>query len=235
MTKSAIQTLTELTYLYATTSLANDLVSFSVHANRRTVTPDDVLLVARKNEDLLTKLKDYASSTNLLPVSVPPAAVSRSVAASKALGAKSSASSLNTSSKHSPRPKRRRNTLPSSSSPAPSSSSSSSRAASSRYHRELRQRMLHGTDSERSSGGNDDDSIPLVPSKSKDKKGPISQSNKAKSLMRSAKRRFIESSSDDDEPPIATKRKKQSALPAKTRTMEDISALLSSGEDSMDF
>jgi histone H3/H4 len=49
MTTSAICTLTELTYLYATTTLANDLVAFVRHANRRTIQPDDVLLVVREN------------------------------------------------------------------------------------------------------------------------------------------------------------------------------------------
>jgi histone H3/H4 len=49
MTASAIRSLTELTYLYATTTLANDLVAFSRHANRRTIQPEDVLLVVREN------------------------------------------------------------------------------------------------------------------------------------------------------------------------------------------
>jgi uncharacterized protein with von Willebrand factor type A (vWA) domain len=63
MTKSAITALTELTYLYATTSLANDLEAFSQHAGRRTITPEDVQLVARKNPDnLLSKLQDFANS-----------------------------------------------------------------------------------------------------------------------------------------------------------------------------
>lgn len=61
VTKGAILTLTELTFLYATTSLANDLAAFSQHANRRTITPDDVLLIARKNPDSLqAKLNDFA-------------------------------------------------------------------------------------------------------------------------------------------------------------------------------
>jgi centromere protein S len=251
MTKSAIQTLTELTYLYATTSLANDLVAFSVHANRRTITPDDVLLVARKNEDLLTKLKGYASSTNLLPVSVTAPIGSKSIPASKTLRAtKSSTSSLlNTFSKHSPR--RRHSASSSSSAAASPATTTAATAASSRYHRELRQRMLNGTDSERSSG--DDDSVPLIPPPppppppsnkvTNNKNGRvIARSKKQKSLMLSTKRKFIDSSSsndegvdDDDEPPIVTKRNKQKTVAAKTRTMEDISALLSSGEDSMDF
>jgi histone H3/H4 len=61
VTKGAILTLTELTFLYATTSLANDLAAFSQHANRRTITSDDVLLIARKNPDSLqAKLNDFA-------------------------------------------------------------------------------------------------------------------------------------------------------------------------------
>ena len=253
MTKSAIQTLTELTYLYATTSLANDLVAFSVHANRRTITPDDVLLVARRNEELLTKLKDFASSSNLLPASVPAPIHSKSIPSSKPLRAKSStSSSLNTVSKKSPR--RRHSASSSSSSISISPAPAAAAVHSSRYHRELRQRMLNGTDSEHSSG--DDDSVPLIPpppphnsNKNKYKLMDndndasdieIARSKKQKSLRVSAKRKYIDSSSsnDDDEPPllpVVSKRNKPTAVAAKARTMEDISALLSSGEDSMDF
>ena len=56
----AVLAISELAYLYATTSLANDLVSFSRHANRRTITADDVLLIARKNPDgLKAKLESF--------------------------------------------------------------------------------------------------------------------------------------------------------------------------------
>mmetsp|Transcript_24064 Transcript_24064/g.35602 ORF Transcript_24064/g.35602 Transcript_24064/m.35602 type:complete len:268 (-) Transcript_24064:1357-2160(-) len=65
MTKGAIQTLSELTYMYATTCLSNDLVAFARHANRRTITPDDIMLVARKNpNDLIGKLKEFAEAND---------------------------------------------------------------------------------------------------------------------------------------------------------------------------
>lgn len=53
VSSQAISVLTELTYQYATTSLMNDLVAFSRHANRKTITVDDVRLVTRKDPDLL--------------------------------------------------------------------------------------------------------------------------------------------------------------------------------------
>ena len=221
MTRSAIQTLTELTYLYATMSLANDLVAFSVHANRRTITPDDVLLVARKNEELLTKLKDYASSTNILPVAAPT--VSKS--SSKALRPKTSLAT-STASKNSP-PQRRRHSASLSLSSSSSSSSPPPKTTTmtlSRHHRELRQRMLNGTDSERSS--DDEDSVPLIPPSKKQNKNI------------SAKRKYIDSSDDDDDddaPPLVTKGNNQLAIASKSRPMDDVEAQLSSGEDSMDF
>jgi histone H3/H4 len=242
MTRSAIQTLTELTYLYATTSLANDLVAFSVHANRRTIVPDDVLLVARKNEELLTKLKDYASSTNLLPV-VAPAVSKSSTTASTALRPRTSLNAR-TASKNSS-PQRRHHTASlSSSSSSSSSSPKTTTMALSRHHRELRQRMLNGTDSERSS--DDEDSVPLIrPSKKENKNGPVSNSTiQKRPFASSSKRKYIESSDDDDDdnehnedaPPIVTKRNNQNAIAATTTMpIEDFSAQLSSGEDSMDF
>ena len=60
MSTDAISTLTELTFQYVTTSLANDLVSFSKHANRRTISVDDVKLVARKEPTkLLYALQNF--------------------------------------------------------------------------------------------------------------------------------------------------------------------------------
>ena len=59
MSGQAIQVLTELTFLYATTSLARDLDAFSTHAKRQTITADDVKLVARKNPDILEKLEHF--------------------------------------------------------------------------------------------------------------------------------------------------------------------------------
>lgn len=62
ITPQAISALSELTYLYATISLRNDLDVFSIHAGRRkTIDVADVKLVARKNPDnLLDKLNQYA-------------------------------------------------------------------------------------------------------------------------------------------------------------------------------
>ena len=51
----AARVIAELVYLYATAPLANDLASFASHANRRTVSVDDVLLVARKDPNGLQK------------------------------------------------------------------------------------------------------------------------------------------------------------------------------------
>lgn len=59
MSGSAIKTLTELTYLYATTSLARDLSAFAAHAGRQTIIASDVKLVARKNPDIQEKLEQY--------------------------------------------------------------------------------------------------------------------------------------------------------------------------------
>lgn len=39
-------------------NVATDLESFSQHAGRTTVTTDDVLLLARRNQDLYTVIKD---------------------------------------------------------------------------------------------------------------------------------------------------------------------------------
>ena len=59
MSTDAITTLTELTYHYVTTSLSNDLVSFSQHAHRRTIQVDDVKLIARKDSKLLDALNAF--------------------------------------------------------------------------------------------------------------------------------------------------------------------------------
>ena len=53
----AIKALTDLTYHFATASLANDVVAFSKHARRQTVKTDDVLLVCRKNKHATKELK----------------------------------------------------------------------------------------------------------------------------------------------------------------------------------
>ena len=64
MTAPAITALSELVYLYATTSLGRDLAAFSLHANRKTINVDDVKLVARKNPDILQKLEVFCSSSS---------------------------------------------------------------------------------------------------------------------------------------------------------------------------
>ncbi|KAL7468259.1 hypothetical protein ACHAXS_008486 [Conticribra weissflogii] len=51
MSQEALTALTDLTFHYATTLLANDLVSFCQHAHRKTVKVDDVLLAVRKDRD----------------------------------------------------------------------------------------------------------------------------------------------------------------------------------------
>lgn len=63
MTPQAVGALAELTFLYATTSLAKDLDCFSSHANRKSICPDDVKLVARKNPEIRDKLDDFCSKS----------------------------------------------------------------------------------------------------------------------------------------------------------------------------
>lgn len=66
MSTQAVAALSELTFQYATMCLANDVVSFSRHANRRTVTVEDVLLVARKDpQGLHCKLTAFAEREKL--------------------------------------------------------------------------------------------------------------------------------------------------------------------------
>ncbi len=58
----AIVALTDLTYHFATSLLARDLVAFSEHARRQTIKTDDVLLVARKDKcGMLAELKRIIS------------------------------------------------------------------------------------------------------------------------------------------------------------------------------
>lgn len=70
MSPEAISVLTELTYQYVTRSLANDLVAFSLHANRKTVNVDDVKLVARKDPHrLLPELERFCVEKKLVSAS----------------------------------------------------------------------------------------------------------------------------------------------------------------------
>ena len=221
MTTSAILTLTELTYLYATTSLANDLVAFSQHASRRTITPDDVLLVARKNPDnLVAKMTEFATSASLVPA-VAVSAVPKTSAVSKLEATIS---------------------VPSRKKPSLSSSSSSS----SSVHRQLRDRLLQGTDSENSSddsGENNQNAKRKAEASSDALLETDSDDNEeaadvtlgfAKREKRKpfTKRKVIESDSSEesDHLPTAQPEKKGKAIPMKPTTTR-----LSSDEDSFDF
>jgi len=66
MTASATQALSELVYLYATTSLARDVDAFANHRKKasKTINVDDVTLVARKNPEILQKLQEFCSSSS---------------------------------------------------------------------------------------------------------------------------------------------------------------------------
>lgn len=64
--KDAIEALTQMTFHYATKCLAKDLVAFCKHANRKTITVDDVKLVARKNpRGLLESLEGFCDNSTL--------------------------------------------------------------------------------------------------------------------------------------------------------------------------
>ena len=215
MTKSAIQTLTELTYLYATTTLANDLVAFSHHANRRTINPDDVLLVARKNEDLLKGLKDLGSATNSLATNAP--VFSRSASSSKP-----SKPNLFHSI-----------AAPSKGSPLALDSSSSASSPTTSRARIVRKRRAIDRDSEVSSP---DGAVPLIPAKkvkgTDGVRASTSYSNKDKVSMGSSKRKFIDSTDDEEEEAKNAKRKQQpTAWITKRASSEVVSALYSSSED----
>lgn len=63
MSQSAIIALTELTYHYATKCLGPDLIQFSQHANRKTITVDDVKLAARRNPNgALDSLQNFCEN-----------------------------------------------------------------------------------------------------------------------------------------------------------------------------
>lgn len=65
MSSSAIQSLSELLYQFATVSVSKDLTAFSKHAGRRTITLDDVYLLVRRNKHVSRKLQKYAEDNNL--------------------------------------------------------------------------------------------------------------------------------------------------------------------------
>jgi histone H3/H4 len=62
-TPKFIAALVELVYNQLV-SLGEDLESFARHGNRKTITPDDLFLVTRKNDDLTTLLKEYLFEMN---------------------------------------------------------------------------------------------------------------------------------------------------------------------------
>lgn len=69
MSNDAIAALTDLTYHYSTTLLANDLVTFSSHAGRKLIKPEDVLLMSRKDKngigaDMKRKMKEIQSRSS---------------------------------------------------------------------------------------------------------------------------------------------------------------------------
>ena len=68
VSNAAIAALTDLTYHYSTTLLANDLVAFSSHAGRKIIKPEDVLLMSRKDKngisaDMKRKMKEIQART----------------------------------------------------------------------------------------------------------------------------------------------------------------------------
>ena len=65
MSSDAVGSLTELVYQYATTSLVNDLVAFSQHAGRKTVTVDDVKLAIRKDKKTHDSLSRFCERKGL--------------------------------------------------------------------------------------------------------------------------------------------------------------------------
>jgi histone H3/H4 len=66
MSSQAVAALSELVYQYSTKCLSNDLIAFARHASRRTITLDDVRLVARKDpEGLQSKLVSFARREKL--------------------------------------------------------------------------------------------------------------------------------------------------------------------------
>lgn len=218
MTSSAIRTLTELTFLYATTNLANDLVAFSQHASRRTITPDDVLLVARKNPDnLVAKMKDFEASAGL----VTTVAVTAGSKTNKAEALISVVSRKK-----------------------PSLSSSSSTSSS--FRRQLRERLLQGTDSENSSNDSNNDDInykakrkkgtsnnALLETDGDDNNVTLGVSKRQKRTPSFAKRKVIETDSSDenDQALTAQSKKKGKDISITKPTTTN----LSSDDDSSDF
>ena len=64
MSRSALSVLTEMTFHYVTKCLSSDLISFSSHAGRKTITADDVMLVARKSRKLSDVLEKFCETEN---------------------------------------------------------------------------------------------------------------------------------------------------------------------------
>lgn len=64
MSQSALSALTQMTYHYVTKCLTPDLLNFSSHAGRKTITSDDVMLIARKRSDLSDALEKICDAGN---------------------------------------------------------------------------------------------------------------------------------------------------------------------------
>ena len=87
MSSTAVESLAELVYQYATTSLANDLVAFSRHAGRKTVTVDDVKLAIRKEKKTHDSLGRFCEKKGLASSTSSAAARGRKKKASSATAA----------------------------------------------------------------------------------------------------------------------------------------------------
>ena len=87
MSSTAVESLAELVYQYATTSLANDLVAFSRHAGRKTVTVDDVKLAIRKDKKTHDSLGRFCEKKGLASSTSSAAARGRKKKASSATAA----------------------------------------------------------------------------------------------------------------------------------------------------
>lgn len=60
MSPKALSALAELTFMYTQSALAPDLTAYCRHAGRKTITEADVKLVARKSENILSRLEAFS-------------------------------------------------------------------------------------------------------------------------------------------------------------------------------
>jgi histone H3/H4 len=59
LSQDSIAMIKEISYSFLTDTLARDLELFRLHAKRATVKPEDVLLCARKNENVRDHMENY--------------------------------------------------------------------------------------------------------------------------------------------------------------------------------